>query len=60
MRRNGEDNPQAKRVSVRCGGAGHAYSDIVRSEIVSAKIRRPILQKPSKGGTQALYADSGR
>jgi len=28
---------QAKRVSVRSGGAGHAHSGVVRSEILSAK-----------------------
>jgi hypothetical protein len=30
-------NSQTKRVSVRTGGAGHAHSGIVRSEIQSAK-----------------------
>jgi hypothetical protein len=30
-------NQQIKRVSVRTGGAGHAHSGVVRSEILSTK-----------------------
>jgi len=40
MRATGDSNGNgyhSKRVSVRTGGAGHAHSGMVRSEILSAK-----------------------
>jgi hypothetical protein len=63
IRETGDNNGnghQSKRVSVRTGGAGHAHSGIVRSEILSAGSAVAEGAPPARRGKSTKIVRLGR